>query len=175
MQFCDTETSLCGDVVTACLPTCRGDFDCVSGEYCDYLGGACVPGERTGLDLGEACDAEATTDACGGFCSAVDAEGGGVCSGFCTFHPDFTGWGWDGTGAAEAACLFGTRLSPPDDLAAGDVGICGSLCDCNDDCKASAERCMEDPDGVIPELFGRPGYCRPLADDETDADSLACD
>ena len=71
----------------------------------------------------------------------------------------------------DAACLFLTRLSP--DLGVGDLGLCGALCDCNDDCAASDHRCMDET-GEVMTIFGRAGYCRPLQTGETEADTIAC-
>src|SRR5262249_33300288 len=34
-QLCNTEESLCGDIVTGCVPNCGGDFDCAVGDFCD--------------------------------------------------------------------------------------------------------------------------------------------
>jgi hypothetical protein len=175
-QFCNEDTGFCGDTVTGCLPLCGGVFDCESGQSCDFLSGFCVPGEAEGLPIGAECDPAATTDPCLGFCQVQDAEGTeGSCAGFCSLNPDLIGCGWSGTGTAEAACLYGTRLSPPDDLQAGDLGICGALCDCNDDCGASIHRCVDESDGQVMAIWGRAGYCRPLLDTETEDDAIACD
>jgi hypothetical protein len=175
-QLCDEDAGVCGDIVTGCLPMCGGDYDCESGQYCDYLTGACVTGEAEGLPFGAECDPNAATNPCAGFCQFLDEEGtAGVCAGFCAIKDTPTGCGWNGTGTAEAACLFGTRLSPPDDLALGDLAICGSLCDCNDDCEVSVQRCVdESAEGLIMEYWGRAGYCRPLLEGETEDDSIAC-
>lgn len=174
-QLCDTDTNVCADTVTGCLPACRGDFDCASGQYCDFLSGMCMSGKATGLAIGSACDPKATQDPCNGFCSAVDdAATIGACAGFCSLTSDATGCGWSGTGTASAGCLFATPLSPPMDLALGDLGICGALCDCNDDCTVETERCVDDVQGATQKIWGRAGYCRPLLSTETESDSLAC-
>jgi hypothetical protein len=75
---------------------------------------------------------------------------------------------------AEAGCLYSTILSMGD-LAPGDVGICGSLCDCNSECVLDSERCVDESAGQIMQIFGRQGYCRPLdtAGGETEADSFS--
>jgi hypothetical protein len=175
-QLCDEENGVCGDIITGCVPMCGGDYDCESGQYCDFLSGTCMAGEDEGLAIGSECDPNAATDPCGGFCQFLDEEGtAGVCSGFCALSEGLIGCGWSGTGTAEAGCLYGTRLSPPDDLALGDLGICGSLCDCNDDCESSLQRCIDETeDGLIMQIWGRAGYCRPLSEDETEDDSIAC-
>jgi hypothetical protein len=167
---------LCADTVTACLPACSGDFDCSSGQYCDFLAGMCTPGKSTGLAIGASCDPSATNDPCNGFCSAIDDAGKiGECEGFCALSPNLTGCGWDGKSTANAACLFGTPLSPANDLGLNDLGICGALCDCNDDCKVQTEVCIDDSGkNAVQQIWGRAGYCRPLLSGETQADSIAC-
>lgn len=176
-QLCDEEYGVCADVITGCVPMCGGDFDCGSGQYCDFLSGMCTPGEESRDPIGSECDPSADTDPCAGFCSPLDDTGTvGACTGFCVFTSSLAGCGWEGvdTGAAQNACLYGTRLSPPDDVAPGDVGLCGSLCDCNDDCEASLQRCVDDSEGLVMEIYGRAGYCRPLLDSETESNSIAC-
>jgi hypothetical protein len=174
-QVCDPTMNVCGDLVTACQATCGGDFDCGSGQYCDFSTGLCMAGAATGLAIGSPCDPNASTDPCDGFCSAVDSAGTiGECAGFCSLNADLIGCGWDGKSTADAGCLFGTRVSPPGDLAPGDVGICGGLCDCNTDCTVNTERCVDDSGGVVMQIWGRAGYCRPLDSTETEADSIAC-
>lgn len=173
-QLCDTEEGVCGDIVPGCLPTCAGDFDCEDGQHCSFSTGLCTAGSASGLGIGELCDPAAATDPCSGFCSASNAEGTeGVCSALCSLNPDLIGCGFDGEGEAEAGCLFVTRLT--EDAGIGDVGLCGALCDCNDDCNAESDRCMDETDGTILSVFGRNGYCRPLASDETESDSIACE
>jgi hypothetical protein len=175
-QLCDTEAGTCGDIVPGCVPTCGGDFDCGSGQYCSFATGLCTDGSGSGLDIGELCDPAAATNPCSGFCSATNEAGTeGICSALCTLSPTLAGCGWSGEGAADAACLFGTVLSPEGDLGAGDIGLCGVLCDCNDDCNAENDRCVDETGGDVLSLFGRNGYCRPLAAGETESDSIACE
>ncbi len=173
-QLCSTSAPrVCGDIVTGCLPTCGGDFDCGSGQFCDFSTGLCTDSEPSGLPIGAPCDPNAATDPCNGFCVPSDSTGNeGSCAAFCSFSSAFTGCGWDGTGLPDAGCLFPTILSPPGDLGAGNVGICGSLCDCNADCVLSSESCIDDTAGEILNIFGREGYCRPLQSGETAADTL---
>jgi hypothetical protein len=175
-QLCDIDASTCGDIIPGCVPTCSGDFDCEAGQYCSFSSGLCTAGTRSGLDIGELCDPSASTDPCSGFCSATNAAGTeGICSALCTLSPTLRGCGWNGEGGAEAACLFGTALSPAGEAGVGDIGLCGALCDCNDDCHAANDRCMDETGGDVLSLFGRNGYCRTLAADETESDSIACD
>jgi hypothetical protein len=171
-QLCG-DTGLCGDIVTACLPTCGGDFDCDAGQFCDFASGFCVAEKPTGLSIGSPCNPQATTDPCDGFCVPTPAGGTqGKCEAFCSLSESLIGCGWDGSGRAEAACLFGTILSPPGDYGTGDLGICGQLCDCNEDCRIRDEYCIDDFDGAVAGIWGRNGYCRPLQTGENVADTF---
>jgi hypothetical protein len=177
-QLCSTATpSQCGDIVTGCVPMCGGNFDCGTGQFCDFSTGLCTNTKPTGLPIGSKCVPPATNadpDPCQGFCIASDdTRTEGTCTALCTFSPAFTGCGWDGQSKAEAACLYATILSMGD-VGAGDVGICGSLCDCNADCALESERCLDETGGDIMALFGRNGYCRQLDTEggETEADSF---
>lgn len=171
-QLCST-AGICGDIVTGCLPTCGGDFDCGAGQFCDFASGFCVADKPTGLPIGSACNPRATTDPCNGFCAETNEEGTqGKCEAFCAFSEGLIGCGWDGDGPAEAACLFGTILSPPGDLGNGDLGICGKLCDCNDQCEIPNEYCIDDADGAISAIWNRNGYCRRLLAGETTANTF---
>jgi hypothetical protein len=174
-QLCDSVVGRCGDIITGCLPACGGDFDCELGQYCDFRTGMCMTGQATGLPIGSACDPTAMPDACNGFCvSSGDGSGTiGSCAGFCSFSAGLTGCGWNGTGPAQAGCVLGTLLSPNGE-ATGDVGVCGALCDCNDDCGVATERCVDDSGAAVKDTFGRAGYCRPLLASETEADTIAC-
>jgi hypothetical protein len=175
-QLCSSsQPSQCGDIVTGCVPTCGGDFDCASNQFCDFGSGLCTNTQPSGLPIGAACTPPATdsdVDPCQGFClSSDDAGTQGTCTAFCTFSSTFTGCGWDGVSKAEAGCLYSTILSNGD-LGAGDVGICGSLCDCNSECVLDSERCVDESEGDIMQIFGRQGYCRPLNTSETEADTF---
>ncbi|HET9933179.1 MAG TPA: hypothetical protein VFQ35_20890, partial [Polyangiaceae bacterium] len=85
-----------------------------------------------------------------------------LCSGFCNLGLA-TACGWDGTGKADAACLFaqGFNESP----AAGDSGFCGQLCDCNSDCRNPKFSCVALVDAEA-KIVKRAGYC--TAADPTD-------
>jgi hypothetical protein len=184
-RYCETSkdcasTELCGSgetpqvcstVVTGCAPNCGGDFDCAPGNFCDFASGLCTPSEPTGRPIGALCDPNAASDPCNGFCQAKDdARTEGVCAAFCTLASGLRGCGWDGSAPADAACLFLTRLSPEPGI--GDVGLCGALCDCNADCPAADDRCMDESNGEIMSLWGRAGYCRPLETWEAEADTF---
>jgi hypothetical protein len=187
-QVCYAEVegdpTVCHDMTTGCIPVCRADGDCASGQFCDHSSGFCTAMEPEGLPIGALCDPAAAEDPCNGFCTPTDAtQTQGTCSAFCSASLDATGCGWDGTGAPpEAGCLYATIISRDGaggiSLAESDLMLCGQLCDCNDDCPADIELCMDenavDPTASIQAIFGRDGYCRPLLTGETTADSLAC-
>ena len=92
-----------------------------------------------------------------------------------------SGCGWSGPddGPAKTACLFATRVSGAD-TAPGDVGLCGTLCDCNSECQLTGDVCIDEstdpmtgePAHLVKAFWGREGYCRPLASDETIANSI---
>ncbi len=174
-ELCDSGTSECGTFVTGCLPTCGGDYDCGQNQFCDFASGFCVATKPTGLPLGSPCTPPTgtETDACDGFCLAGSSDPTkGTCSALCTLNANLTGCGWDGKGAADNACLFATILSGSD-AAQGDVGICGSLCDCNAQCALKGEYCVDESMGQVSSIWGRQGYCRPLQSAETPADSFS--
>ncbi len=163
---------VCGTIVTACLPMCGGDYDCADGFFCDFSSGLCVSEDPTGKDLNALCDAEATVDECNGFCSeSADDPTVGTCTAFCNIGSVY-GCGFSGEGQADAACLFSSIIAP--DPGAGDVGLCGQLCDCNSDCLAPGDFCapIDYPD--LEQIWQRTGYCRSIGSDFTEADSLDC-
>ncbi|HWP05456.1 MAG TPA: hypothetical protein VNN72_06930 [Polyangiaceae bacterium] len=176
-QLCNPDTSRCGAVITACNPTCAGDFDCPGERHCDFSSGMCADGPADGLPFGSQCDTSAATDPCNGFCVATSVTGtDGMCMGICSLNADLVGCGWDGTGDADAACLFQTRLSQEDDVGTGDIMICGALCDCNDDCAGDGVYCISEDTGTLEAIWGRLGYCRPLTEGETVAkNTVACE
>jgi hypothetical protein len=172
-ELCDSNEHVCGEIVTGCVPVCGGDYDCGADQFCDFATGLCADAKPSGLPLGSFCDPEATPDPCNGFCLSGSEPNEGECSALCVFNDGLTGCGWDGTGAAETSCLYGTRVSG-DDLAPGDVMLCGTLCDCNSECKLSTDVCIdESEEGFIEQFWGRKGYCRPLISGETLADSIS--
>jgi hypothetical protein len=192
-QVCFAEVAgnppVCHNMLTACMPVCRADADCAADQFCNFKNGFCTATEPEGLPVGALCDPSlsAAEDECNGFCLPTDdTETEGTCTAFCSFGLDLYGCGWVGEGAADAGCLFPTVVSRDGaggiDLAESDLMLCGGLCDCNDDCPAEADYCMDENQGdatvSIMALFGRGGYCRPIIPDppqnETEADSIMC-
>jgi hypothetical protein len=179
-QVCSA--NVCQEIVSACVPTCRGDFDCAPGRFCDFSTGFCVASEPPGLPIGSPCDPTLAVDPCNGFCLAAEGTGGeGTCGAYCSASVIPAGCGWNGEGEAEAGCLFATVISRDAaggiSLATSDLMLCGKLCDCNAECPATNEFCIDenagDPTVGIEAIFGRAGYCRSLLSGETEADTLA--
>jgi hypothetical protein len=174
-QLCSTD-GVCGDVVTGCLPTCGGDFDCETG-FCDFLSGFCVEDKDDDLlPIGSACvpPDDNEPEPCDGFCIPTnDAGTEGECAAFCVSTETGVGCGFDGSEPADAACLFGTILSPQNDVGFGDVMLCGKLCDCNDECPISGDRCVDETEGIVMDVWGRNGYCRQLDDTESESDTFS--
>lgn len=171
------DPTLCSPVISACVPTCRGDFECASGQYCDQYVGMCLPGTPpAGQPIGSVCDPAAATDPCSGLCLPV-SETEGMCSAACGFSTTPTGCGFDGTTTADATCLFLPGYVDAMDVGIGDAGYCGPLCDCNDDCLSTGWGCFDIEVALgegAGDYFGRAGVCRALADGEVLTDGLVC-
>ena len=155
--FCISETC----VATACMPTCASDAECGTG-FCDLSNGLCVEQKPTGLEVGSACDPNAATDPCSGMCIGDSQGTFALCSGFCNLGLAAT-CGWDGTGKADAACLFAPAFN--DMPAAGDVGFCGQLCDCNSDCRNPKFSCVALSDAEA-KFVKRAGFCTAASADD---------
>ena len=171
-QLCGSD-GFCGDPFMGCLPTCGGDFQCDGGGQCDYLTGFCSADKPDGLlQIGSLCTPpdDGDPNPCEGFCVPLsDDPTKGECMAFCVADEEFVGCGWDGgTDPAEVGCLFPTRFSPRDDLAVGDIKLCGKLCDCNDECPIPGDFCVDETGGYVMETFHRQGYCRQLDTGETE-------
>lgn len=180
-ELCSSTELVCGEIVTGCVPVCGGDYDCASGQSCDFLTGLCANSKPDGLPLGSFCNPNANPDPCNGFCLGGSEADEGECSALCTLTPALSGCGWSGPddGPAKTACLFATRVSGAD-TAPGDVGLCGTLCDCNSQCQLTGDVCIDEstdpmtgePAHLVKAFWGREGYCRPLASDETITNSI---
>lgn len=170
-ELCDR--GYCAVPLLACVPTCGGDYACGPGRYCDFSSGLCSDSPPAGAPIGASCIPADDRD-CDGFCG-TDLDGStGTCSASCTFNDAHTGCGWDGTGPADAACLFGTSLSDGPSKP-GDVGVCGKLCDCNADCTNPGQYCLDNLALSISDIWHRGGYCGQLSGSESVADTIqAC-
>jgi hypothetical protein len=158
---CDSGT--CITVITACQPNCASDEDC-GDAFCNIGTGFCQTTQKTGLPVGSACTpakaGSTAADPCSGMCIGDSAGTFSLCSGICTFGV-LGGCGWNGTGKADAGCLFVPRYvkGAPD---AGDLGYCGQLCDCNDDCLNPTAKCLSFAAVGLSDYetaYGRKGYC----------------
>jgi hypothetical protein len=164
-----------------CRPVCRNDRDCGTRK-CDLGSGFCRDAvDLTGtLAIGSPCDPNAAVDKCLGSCvplTSPDAglvSGGrpGMCAGFCTIGGLGCGSDTSAQGALPAACLFDGTNQGGD---VGDIGLCGQLCDCNDECKAYQRTCRPFP-SAEQQGFGRKGYCGGVTDSTTGkpAENLPC-
>jgi hypothetical protein len=180
-ELCSSDEHVCGEIVTGCVPVCGGDYDCADGQHCDFLTGLCSDTAPDGLPLGSFCDPTDDPDPCNGFCLGGSEPDEGECSALCTLTSALSGCGWEKLedGPAKTACLFATRVSGAD-TAPGDVGLCGTLCDCNSECQLTGDVCIDEsvdsmtgePAHLVRQFWGREGYCRPLASDETIANSI---
>lgn len=174
-QLCDSQSGTCGDIVTGCVPLCAGDFDCGDKEYCDFETGMCTKTKPTGLPHGAVCTPPKgnAQDPCQGFCDAGSDPTQGICESLCVLSQALAGCGWDGsTPNPDNVCLFGTILSPPGDAVFGDVGICGALCDCNDQCLREGDVCIDETGQDVEQIWGRKGYCRALDTSESIKDTF---
>ncbi len=168
---CDPNTAClsgeCNAVLTLCLPSCGSDAGCSPGLFCDYTSGLCQQSAPTGKDFNAACDPNGAADECaGGICfETYDVPSEGTCSGLCNLGNPYS-CGYDGQGQADSACLFGTILSG-NQTENGDLGYCGQLCDCDDECSATGELCRPFDEPVLEELWLRAGYCVPIIEGGT--------
>jgi hypothetical protein len=158
--FCSSGTC----IATACLPTCANDAECGNG-FCNLRTGLCQAEPPEGLPLGSACDANAPAaqDVCAGLCIGDQDNTFSLCSGFCNLGLP-TSCGWDGTGKADAACLFGQAFNTMPDV--GDAGYCAQLCDCSSDCRNPKFGCVALTANEA-KVVGRLGYCTIAEDTDT--------
>ena len=144
-----------------CKPTCRGNFDCGS-RVCDLADGTCVdkidPSRK--LPIGTKCDPNADVDPCQGACVGIVTNDSGTadigfCSGFCKLGEQ-NGCGFDPQAkTVDAFCLYQTSQAAD----FGDLGFCGQVCDCNDDCLSPDFICTAV--NGLSDLIGRGGACGP--------------
>lgn len=144
-----------------CIPICHSDAACGGGRFCDLGTGVCVDAAPPGAAIGEACTED--TECAGGQCINL-TDGGGFCSGLCTYGL-IGGCGFDAegveVGARDAGCLVPASRTG----GTGDVGFCGELCDVPEDCAQAGWACDSLADlfgsDTAAELFGRTGFCNP--------------
>ncbi len=173
-----------------CRPVCALDTDCISG-VCDPTHGVCVPQASKDGTFGQRCDSapdaetgtndaarpatDASTDGageageghavvCDGVCVRLN-DTTSVCSHPCVFG-DTNECAPVGAEQRRGGCLFVTQKG-----SIGDLGYCGQLCDCNNDCTEPTFVCDAFDNVDLERAFGRKGACtapelvvaRPLA------------
>lgn len=162
--YCNDGT--CANIIPACIPMCNKDSDCGTGLHCNPKTGLCNPTAPSGLDTGSVCvqPADGGTDPCKGICYQFGdgADADYMCSNPCTAY-ETRSCGWEGTGDADAWCLYGSSYTQ----GAGDQGVCAQLCDCDDDCRNPNLICDPLPSQLS--ALGRAGACV----GKTDADGGA--
>lgn len=146
---------------TACTPTCNTDADCGAGLFCDYRTGRCLTVKRTGLPVGSACDPTASSDPCAGVCGGTGSSDPtkGRCTGFCTVG-SISQLGVCGSSPTpgvpqDAACLV---VSDPNG-GIGDLGYCGQLCNCDNDCGSPDFVCIKLGNSTLESFLGKTGFC----------------
>ena len=109
----------------------------------------------------DAADGAASSDAgaaapkaCGDVCVQLDSTSD-VCSRRCVFGSTDE-CGPSSGGLRRGACLFVTKGG-----SIGDLGYCGELCDCNDDCIEPTFVCDAFSSTDLSTTFGRKGVCTP--------------
>jgi hypothetical protein len=149
-----------------CLPQCNADSECPEGKICDIGAalygwpGLCRTESLGGLPTGSACNASLPPeqDPCNGWCAAISQSDltAGMCANGCTVgSPPECGWNGPADGPANEGCLF---FLETDNI--GDAGLCGQLCDCDDDCLHPNAVCQAfGAFSPFPAFYGRPGYC----------------
>jgi hypothetical protein len=145
----------------ACGPRCNSDADCKGQRFCHPFTGLCVVEQPVSPPIGADCEDDASV--CGdGNCLDVSADAKhqkSMCTQSCTIG-SVCG---NGTGACTAPRL--------DNWIAGDAGYCEQLCDCDEDCRHPADRCLAWPLISMATHFGSNGVCGVPRDDQP---SLAC-
>ena len=154
---------ICFSTPQVCLPRCNSDQDCPPGRFCDPGSGECRDDEVTGLPFDTACDPAAEEDPCAGFCASD-----GFCVEKCVLG-SYPACGSSSNTDATADCVFAAYEGASD----GDVGICGGLCDCNEDCRGNLSCVQLETDGVPFEYRGRKGLCASERSGDTVLESCA--
>ncbi len=154
----DLSTTGAGD--TFCQPQCQSDVQCGTGALCNPVDGLCEATKPTGDPVGTACDPNAATDKCLGFCLPTSAANvtpaTGTCVQFCSGVTEcmFTGAKAGGFCAGGNPALF-------------DPGYCEPGCNCDSDCPIPGDVCQAWGTGALfTQLetdLGTAGFCFPNA------------
>jgi hypothetical protein len=107
-----------------------------------------------GLPIGSECDPMAATNPCNGFCLNVGG-GNGMCTGVCNISGFGCGADVSSSDPFESTCLLGVL-----DSGLADLGFCGQLCDCDDDCHHPDAVCDAfEADSLLAMATQRVGAC----------------
>jgi hypothetical protein len=116
-----------------CGPRCNADDDCQDGRACNPRTGLCDSARPATVPVGASCDDNANS--CGdGACLVVQDSLGGPIGHMCSQTCTIGGL----CGDARGACLW-PRFQR---FAAGDIGYCMQLCDCETPCANAQQRCL---------------------------------
>ncbi len=145
-----------------CLPQCNADGEC-DGGVCNPRTGLCQREPVAGARVGASCDTS-TSDACRGECidyPLTDASTAGVCFERCTTGAlPACGWDGPGTGDADAFCVYAySEVVDGGGPGVGDLGACGQLCNCDDECRSPAFRCVAHDSAQFEQATGKAGIC----------------
>lgn len=154
----DLSTTGAGD--TFCQPQCQNDAECGPGVFCNPIDGLCEATKPTGDPVGTACDPNAATNTCLGFCITTSAANvtpaTGTCVEPCSGVTEcmFTGTKAGGFCAGGNPALF-------------DIGYCEPACNCDSDCPIPGDVCQAwGTGGLFTQLqtdLGTAGFCFPNA------------
>lgn len=149
-----------------CLPRCNSDNDCGSDLACNPKTGLCSGVVAFGLPIGSACNTPGDAGTCEGVCLELESTLPGApvsaCTEGCTLGAmPSCGWSGPGTGPANATCLYPAPGLDALGAGVGDLGYCGQLCDCDNECLPEYE-CLPWPEldaQALKDFFERNGYC----------------
>jgi hypothetical protein len=154
------------DAGSFCRPLCANDEEC-GARACDPAHGVCTDGVESDRTFGLRCEAEAQAGVDSDADAGSDASAGALCAGLCVqlnAAPALCSrrcvFGAAGEcapasgGLRRGACVFASEGG-----GIGDVGYCGELCDCNDDCIEATFVCDAFEDKALESAFGHAGVC----------------
>jgi hypothetical protein len=148
-----------------CAPWCQSDSQCGTGAYCSQQTGLCVNTKPTGKPIGTACDPNATTDTCLGFCLQTSPTTAAVVTGACA---DICSGGTSCLFTGSKAGGFCARVPTGSSLL--DVALCESVCNCDSDCPFPGDVCQAwlPADAQVAAQYGTAGFCFPNATGSTE-------
>lgn len=140
-----------------CRPLCITDDDC-EDRICDSFHAVCVDKtEAVESYFAQQCDPKYSFEQCDGICLTLSDASTGICTRRCKFGRT-DNCAPEDYPVSEGGCLFAAAGG-----SIGDVGFCGQLCDCDDDCIEIDYLCDAFNDVILETSFGRKGVCVPLS------------